>query len=139
MTRLSRSFEHLKGKRHQERQGNSTTQLSEMKEELERTELNLHHSNEELKKVLARLTERKHEEGNEQFEVQQGSEKGKATERMLKKITNDVEKKVLEDRDGAVYIPLEPTSTPPHKVLTQLLDKHFVQLNDELLKVLKHN
>ena len=128
MTRLSRSFEHLKEKRHQERLENNSAKQS--RNELARTKLN---SNAGLKKVSAR-------------EVQGGEKQphdwGEKLEKMLDESTCMVETRLLDPSDSGAYIPLQPAVMPaqePSELLTQALDKHFVQLNEELLKLLKHN
>ena len=132
VTRLSRSFEHLKEKRHHERQSSTSgPHLSEMREELERTKLNLQISNEELKKALARLGEK---EG-----ARTEAEKQEVVTRMMEEVSLDVER-ILEDKDNPIYIPL--SSTPPQEpaeILSELINKHFAQLNNELTKILRPN
>lgn len=136
VTRLSRSFEHLKEKRHQERLDSNS--VKHLRNELDRT--NLHHSNEGLKRALARLSEEEVQGEKKQLKPREWDQE--KLERMLEETTHMVETGLLDPSDSAAYIPLQPTPMPaqePSELLTQVLDKHFAQLNEELLKLLKHN
>jgi len=143
----------------------ATTQVMELEQKLERTEQELEQTREELKKTLKKVVKLEAEKADWEVGADSKSKEGKqvvlvkdhkdkqfavywgghgnserpnneGTERMLKEVDSIVKKKITEadncELASFTYTPGLETS----ELLTRILDKHFKQLNDDLLNIM---
>lgn len=136
--RLSQNYEQLKEKyycQHQERGAKghlkgieSMTKVMEFKHDLERSELKLHLSKQELKKAQEKIAMLEAEQQTHVKDVKQLLPREKRCELNCEEFACSVEKRIMEQ-----HIPLQPQQTS--QILEELLDKHFQNLNHEILKM----
>ena len=120
VTKISQSYEQLKAKRYQQRDNLN----HELKHELERVKLSLHHSNEELRTAaekVALLEAEKCEHYTSTVNEQVHSGEGDRTK---------------EPGHGDQYIILQPVQTKETShLLEEMFDKHCHHLNHEIQKM----
>ena len=130
MTRISQSYEQLREKRRQqqvaqEESKESTTRITELKDEVDRAKCAAHAANMELKKALDRVES--FEARQQELERRDGTP---LTQQMLEEMKTSAEKSVLASEYNPSLLPASAQQTV--QLLQQLLDKHFKQLALEL-------